>query len=308
MQFILGVDVENENDGRPMPVSAFNKAWNQASIGMGLRLLLEGSSWILPKAEYVKVSAKLHSFVDFAIDQSKKRNDKGTSDARNKRRTLVDIIVPQARNKEDARYHLMQVALANQDTTATLLCNTIQLLAQNPNIWRQLREELLGKGPDLMTFSGLRENKLLNNILFESLRIRPVFPMLGRRALRDLALPTGGGSNGDQPLHVPAGSNGLVNFWSMNLDPDVFGLDVHIFKPERWETIRPTPKQFSVFGMGGRSCLGKEKALADASYLLARLVQTFEGLEGTADWKPQARLSMRNAAGYKVTFRVGKEA
>jgi len=56
--------------------------------------------------------------------------------------------------------------------------------------------------------------------------------------------------------------------------------------------------------MGGRSCLGKEKALADASYLLSRLVQNFEELDGSAEWKPQMRLSMKSAAGYKVAFRL----
>jgi cytochrome P450 len=304
MQFILGIDVEQEDDGRPMPVSEFNKAWIEASLGMGLRLLLERSGWFLPKANYVKASAKLHSFVDFAIDQSEKGKVNHTLDAKSNKRSMVEIVVPQARSKEDARYQLMQTALANQDTTATLVCNTIQLLAQNPNMWKQLRVELLGKEPDIMTFDGLRGNKLLNNILFESLRIRPVFPMLGRRALRDLTLPTGGGPNGDQPLHVPVGTTGLVNFWSMNMNPAVFGPDVDTFRPERWDTIRPTPKEFSAFGMGGRSCLGKEKALADASYLLARLAQKFEGLEGSAEWKPHSQLSMRNAAGYKVTFRA----
>jgi len=89
-----------------------------------------------------------------------------------------------------------------------------------------------------MTFDGSKGNKLLNNVLFESLCIRPVFPILGRRALRDLTLPTGGGLNGNQLLHVPAGSNGLVNFWSKNLKPAVLGPDVNTFKPERWDTIR----------------------------------------------------------------------
>jgi cytochrome P450 len=307
MEFILGVDPKQEDDGRPLPVSAFNKAWNSALISMGLRLLLEGSGWMLPKAQYVKASAKLHSFVDFAIGQSKARNLKSTPRTKGEKKAVVDAVIPQARDDVDARWQLMEILLANQDTTATLVCNTIQILALNPDVWEQLRAEVMGKGPDFMTFDGLRGSRLLNNILMEALRVRPVFPIVGRRALCDLTLPTGGGPNGDQPLHCPAGTNSLVNFWSMNLNSDVFGPDAHAFKPERWDKIRPSPREFSAFGMGGRSCLGKEKALADASYLLARLAQKFEGLEGSAEFKPAAQLSMRNAAGYKIAFHTGKE-
>jgi len=36
MQFILGIDVEQEDDGRPLPASEFNEARNQALLAMGL--------------------------------------------------------------------------------------------------------------------------------------------------------------------------------------------------------------------------------------------------------------------------------
>jgi cytochrome P450 len=308
MRFILGVEHQREDDGRPLSVSTFHELWSQSLLGMGLRLLLDKQNWILPRARYLEACAKLHTFVDFAIDQSIWRTENPSS-VLNNNTSMVDVVVPQALNKNDARNQLMHTVLANQETTAVLTCNAIQLLAEHPSIWKQLREEVQIKGADLLTFDGLRESKLVYNILMETLRLRPVFAVFGRRTLRDVTLPAGGGPKGDQPLHVPAGTNGIANFWGLNFDPAVFGPDVHKFRPDRWKDINPSAKEFAPFGMGGRACLGKEKALVEASYVLFRLVERFEGLEGLVggQWKPSAQLSMRNKAGYKVAFHAGKE-
>ncbi|KAF2681342.1 cytochrome P450 [Lentithecium fluviatile CBS 122367] len=303
MQFILGLDAEKEGDGRPLTVSQFNELWQQAFVSMAVRILLDNKSWILPSAQYLKACAKLHSFVDFAIDESERRSAKA-SDAPDQKKTMVDVVRPQARSKEDARNQLMGAHTANQDTTATLTCNAIQLLADHPSTWKQLREETRVKGADLLAYDGLKESKLLHNILFETLRLRPVFPMFGRHALRDVTLPKGGGPKGDQPLHVPKGTSGLMNSWATHFDPAVFGPDVNAFKPDRWNSIKPKTKEFAPFGLGGRACLGREKALVESSYLLVRFAQNFERLEAPgSEWKPDTtRMSMKNGAGYKVVF------
>lgn len=304
MQFILGLDPGSEDDGRPMSASKFGELWFQGLLGMALRLSFQTKSWLLPKAPHRRVCAALHSFVNFAIDRSEERNRK-TTDTDSKK-SMVDVLLPKAHDKEDARNQLMQTLLATQDTTLVLTCNAIQILAERSDLWMRLREELQAQGRDLLTYDGLKGNTLVQNILMETIRIRPVFHFVVRRALCDTTLRTGGGPPGDQPFPVPTGTAAFVNFWSLNLDPAVFGPDPHVFNPDRWNAIKPKPKEFMPFGIGPRACLGKDKALADSGYLLMRLVERFERVESRVSvWKPRATISMRNTAGYKVAFSQG---
>jgi cytochrome P450 len=186
MKFILGLDSRQEGDGQPMSVSKFGELRRKGLLGMGLRLLLEKKSWLLPAKQYEKVCSKLHSFVDFAIARSHERSATGRQSDKN---SMVDVLVAQT-DDEDARNQLMHTLLANQDTTSVLTCNMIQLLSDRPDIWEQLRKEVQAKGPQLLTFDGLRDSHLIHKIQMETLRLRPVFPTLGRRTLRSTILPT----------------------------------------------------------------------------------------------------------------------
>lgn len=303
MHFILGLDSTEKGDGRPMDAQQFNKLWQQGVLGMGLRLLLGGpvSKWLLPKARYTQVCNSLHSFIDFAIEKEETK----VHQSDRKAKSMAEIVSPQAKDRADGRSQLMQTMLASQDTTGVLTCNVIQILSTHPDRWSKLREEVLTAGPELMTWDGLRENKTIQNILSETLRIRPVFPQTGRYAIRDTIIPSGGGPNHDEPLPVPKGTFGISNAWGIHVNKDIYGPDADEWRPERWNTVKPTNKEFVPFGIGPRACLGKDKALAEAAYLLARLVQRFESLEDkTGVWKPEASFSMKNKAGYKVAFKV----
>ena len=58
------------------------------------------------------------------------------------------------------------------------------------------------------------------------------------------------------------------------------------------------------FGGGQRACLGQQKALAEASYTLIRLAQTFKRIESRDDreWAGDQKLTAKNAHGCKVAM------
>jgi cytochrome P450 len=118
-------------------------------------------------------------------------------------------------------------------------------------------------------------------------------------------LPSGGGRNHEQPLPIPAGTFVIANSWGIHVSKEIYGPDADEWKPERWNSLKPSNKEFVPFGVGPRACLGKDKALAEAAYLLVRLVNRFESLEDrTPEWKPEVRFSMKNKDGYQVTFKI----
>lgn len=128
---------------------------------------------------------------------------------------------------------------------------------------------------------------------------------MGRLANADSILPTGGGPDGKSPVFVPKGNFVVGNFYGLHQDPDVYGKDIDIYNPHRWDDLKPTSMEFMAFGHGHRSCLGKEKALVEAAYILARLAQEFDGLESRNDrsYKGRIGITMKNAYGCQVAFR-----
>lgn len=137
-----------------------------------------------------------------------------------------------------------------------------------------------------------------------ALRLYPVFPLLGRVALCDTVLPVGGGPNHNAPCFVPKGTKVEMGYHALHRDPRVFGDDVEEFRPERWDSINPGQWEFMGFGGGSRACLGRQKSLAEAAYVLARVAMRFEKLESRdgREWKGEMKLTCKSANGCKVAL------
>jgi cytochrome P450 len=84
----------------------------------------------------------------------------------------------------------------------------------------------------------------------------------------------------------------------------VFGPDADKFVPRRWETIKPDQWAFLPFGRGPRSCMGREKALLEASYVLTVMARTFERIDSRddRDHKAEMKLTCANGNGCKVAL------
>ncbi|KAK8078936.1 hypothetical protein PG994_002743 [Apiospora phragmitis] len=177
--------------------------------------------------------------------------------------------------------------MAAQDTTSELLTNALFLLARHPVYWGQLCLEFAGKHELDLSVGALLSSKLIENILHETLRLYLIFPLLGRVALRDTQLLVGSGLHQDRPMLIPKGTAVNMGYYALHRDPEVFGSDVEVFRPERWDSIKSKQWEFLGFGSGNRACLGQQKALIEASYVFARLAQSIEQLSSadSRDWK-----------------------
>ena len=107
----------------------------------------------------------------------------------------------------------------------------------------------------------------------------------------------------------------------MHRREDLYGKDAHLYKPERWETLRPGWEYLPFNGKspicalsgfeidllmcdagGPRICLGQQYALTEASYVTVRLVQEFERLESrdSGPWREGLTLTCCSLNGTKV--------
>jgi len=135
----------------------------------------------------------------------------------------------------ELRDQLMTLLLAGHETTATALAWTFDLLLRHPVEMGLLRGSLENG-----------EDAYLKATIAESLRLRPVVPLAGRRLAEDLVT---------DDLELPAGTDVTAAIWLTHTDPGLYP-DPFAFRPERFLEAAPETYAWIPFGGGVRRCLG----------------------------------------------------
>jgi cytochrome P450 len=140
-----------------------------------------------------------------------------------------------AMDDRELRDQLMTLLLAGHETTATALAWTFDLLLRHPIELGHLRGSLENG-----------EDAYLKATISESLRLRPVVPLAGRRLAADLVT---------DDLDLPAGTDVTAAIWLTHTDPKLYP-DPFAFRPERFLEAAPETYAWIPFGGGVRRCLG----------------------------------------------------
>jgi cytochrome P450 family 135 len=149
----------------------------------------------------------------------------------------------------EIRDQLMTLLLAGHETTATGLAWTFDLLLRHPRVLQKLTE-----GDD---------DAYLRAVVAESLRLRPVVPLAGRRLSEELRL------NG----HVlPPGTDVTPAIWLAHTRPDRYP-EPYAFRPERFLADAPATYAWIPFGGGVRRCIGAAFAEMEMRVALDEIVR-----------------------------------
>ena len=135
----------------------------------------------------------------------------------------------------DLRDQLMTLLLAGHETTATALAWSFDLLLRHPRELQRLRDSLAAG-----------EDEYLRATITESLRLRPVVPLAGRRLTKELEV---------DGLKLPAGTDVTPAIWLAHTRADVYP-EPFAFRPERFLEEGPDTYAWVPFGGGVRRCIG----------------------------------------------------
>ena len=135
----------------------------------------------------------------------------------------------------DLRDQLMTLLLAGHETTATGLAWAFDLVLGHPDVHTRLVESLEAG-----------EEAYLKAVTTESLRVRPVVPLAGRRLKSPLVT---------DELDLPAGTDVTPSIWLAHTRPEVYP-EPHAFRPERFLEDGPETYSWIPFGGSVRRCLG----------------------------------------------------
>ena len=159
--------------------------------------------------------------------------------------------------------------VAGHETTAITLFWSLYLLAHDPGAQLAIARETEGldlgpdSAPDLL--GGLAQTRA---VISETLRLYPPAFTLARAAI-------GPDRAGD--IDIPKGAAVLIAPWVLHRHRRLWR-DPDAFDPSRFLPGAPTPPRFAYlpFGAGPRVCVGAQFALAEATLVLAAMVQAFE--------------------------------
>lgn len=298
---------ENYIEGR----EEFNSALTFVQSYLIKRLALFDFYWIANNKKFRKSIRDIHSYTDNFVNRALELKPEEIEARSRQGYTFLYELVKDTRNPVDIRDQLLNIMLAGRSTTASLLLTAMSELSRNPEVWKKLREEVLmqfgtGETPeelDSITFESLKKCNYLKWVVNETLRVYPPVSLNLREALKDTTLPSGGGKDGNAPIFVPKGSRIIFLIYCVQRLKKHYGEDADEFRPERWADLNRIGWAFMPFGSGPRICLGQQFALTEALYVLVRLAQMFETLEGDGSPYPakkEANATLRYMNGVNV--------
>lgn len=294
-EFLFGESVDSQltalpdyASSRSMAVSEkdFAVSFDAAQAGVATATRLGELGWLAFDKTFRNHRDVCWAFIDHYVQKAlnqEKASEKRSANGKPKY-VLLDALAESTRDPVELRAHMISILLAGRDTTASLLSFTYTLFIKHPEVYQKLRSIVLEEfgtysNPRNITFSSLKSCNYLQWVLNETLRLHPVVPLDGRRALKDTTLPTGGGVNGDKPVYVRKGTQVDYSVYVIQRRKDLWGEDANEFRPDRWDG-RKSGFEYLPFNGGPRICIGQQFALTEAGYVLVRLAQRFEQIVG----------------------------
>jgi len=233
--------------------------------------------------------AKKHMNERLAEMQQRKEKGKGDDTFTDRRGDLLSMFLKAKADHPDfmtdARVLTLAVsmAFAGSETTAISLAAVFYYLLKNPRCYEKLLEEIVGAVKDgtienrstgIVTWAESQKLPYLDACVKEAFRLHPAAGL----TLERIVPPQGAEICGE---HILGGTIVGCNAWVIHRRPGVFGDEVDVYRPERW--LEAGPDQLKEmngtmfhFGMGARTCIGKNISLLEIYKLVPSFLRRFE--------------------------------
>ncbi|KAF2665003.1 NADPH--cytochrome P450 reductase [Microthyrium microscopicum] len=174
--------------------------------------------------------------------------------------------------------NMITFLVAGHETTSGLLSFALLNMLKNPSTLFAARQEVdRVVGKEKITSKHLSELIYVHALLKETLRLTPTAPAItrGPRPENKEDPP-----RLDRKYELPREGSGIVCLLTkIQRDPEVWGVDVEEFKPERMldEHMEKIPRNaWKPFGTGLRGCIGRSFAIQEAVLAVALILQNFD--------------------------------
>ncbi len=192
---------------------------------------------------------------------------------------------------EELRDELVTLLLAGHETTATSVAWAVERLVRHPDKLRRLMSEI-----DAGAEGGTDE--YMTAVVNETLRVRPVVPIVVRMLTQELQLGS---------YLIPKGTRVVPSIYLTNRNPRVYDRPDE-FRPERFLGAAPETFSWIPFGGGIRRCIGASFALLEMKLILRTMLSELEPRAPggwrwrRGEWIRRRAITLVPAAGAEVVW------
>ncbi|TGO14020.1 hypothetical protein BTUL_0059g00050 [Botrytis tulipae] len=301
--FMFGESVESQSPNAPFDAREFLNAFDMTMRGLGARMMLGKLKFIRGRdIEWKKAFGKVHAYIDKhvsrVLESQKSVENKGEEDKSTAQKHYIPLneMAKETQDLMDLRHQLFHVFIPAHDATGIAVSDIFFHLARDAHRWDKLQRDVLAATTgQTMSFEILKSMKYLRYVFNENLRLHPTAGYLRRVCHRDTILPLGGGPDGKAPFLVRKGSNITCDIHALHRDKSYWGNDVDDFRPERWETLRPT-WEYLPFSGGPRIYPAQQMVFTDSAYIIVKVMQKFSKMESrdSRPWMERFRMAVEN--------------
>jgi len=230
--------------------------------------------WTATGKEYNKNKQILHSEANEILRLAKQSNSENFS------KSILNGMINGKLKLESGERSMTPIELMNEfigfvvaghDTLKLTMTWIFADIFTHPEVEKKLREELkLVLGDRKVTWDDLQPQNIPYTVAVanESMRLRPILPLMMRDAIEDDKL---GG------FQVKKGDMVFANIYAMNRNKEIWGDDADQFNPERFYQKPPKKSYvFQPFGAGPRLCIGQRFAFMQVLALMVVLVRKYK--------------------------------
>ncbi|KAF6808705.1 cytochrome p450 [Colletotrichum sojae] len=184
----------------------------------------------------------------------------------------------------------VSMAFAGSETTAISLAAVFYYLLRTPAALARLREELDAVGraggfsdteTGLVTWAESQRLEYLDACIKEAFRMHPAAGLPLERIVPEQGAEIAG-------TFVKGGTIVGCSAWIIHRRPEIWGPDVDVYRPERWlvdetkdraaeeQRIKEMNGHMFQFGMGSRTCIGKNISLLEIYKVVPSLLRRFD--------------------------------
>ncbi|ELT89566.1 hypothetical protein CAPTEDRAFT_162759 [Capitella teleta] len=221
-----------------------------------------------------------------------------------KRLAFLDMLLFASRgdssiSNDDIQEEVDTFMFEGHDTTAAAANWACHLIGSHPEVQADLQVEVdsvLGQDETKhITMDEVKELKLLDRVIKETLRLYPSVPMYAREISEDCVI---GG------FDVPKGATAIVITSALHRNPAHFE-NPNEFIPDRWlpqNSGKRHPFAYVPFSAGLRNCIGQKFAMIEEKVLLANILRRFnmKSLQTTEELRPMGEIILRPQEGIFV--------
>jgi cytochrome P450 family 135 len=174
----------------------------------------------------------------------------------------------EAMTTDELRDELLTLLVAGHETTATGLSWAFERLMRHPEALAKATEDARDG-----------DGEYLDAVAKETLRLRPVLPLVVRRIMQPTTIAG---------VDLPAGMDVAPCIYLVHHREDLYP-EPDVFRPERFLGVKPGTYTWLPFGGGVRRCIGASFALFEMQVVMQTVLRSVELRAPVADSEPTSR-------------------